>query len=64
MLPERPAAADLVLPQARLRFVNAQRGSRAQRRAEMLGRQALLVDAVAGFVQDAEEGLVEVTRTL
>src|SRR5579871_212524 len=38
MLPKRPAAAHLVLPEARLRFVNAQGCRRAQRRAEMLSR--------------------------
>src|SRR5262249_30531283 len=55
VLPERPAAADLVLPQPRLRLMNAERGVTAQRRAEVLGVQSLLVHAVAGLVQDAEE---------
>ncbi len=62
MLPEGPAPADLVLPEARLRLVDAQRASTAQGVAELLTRQALLVDTVAGLVQDAEEGLVEVAR--
>src|SRR5262249_52995213 len=50
----------LIFPQARLRFVDAQRGRRAERRAEMLRRQVLFVDAVAGFMQHAKERFVEV----
>src|SRR5205814_1980113 len=64
MLPERPAAADLVLPQPRLRLVDAQRRGRAERGAGVLGRQVLLVETVPGFVQDAEEGLVEEPRVV
>ena len=59
MLPEGPAAAHEVLPQPRLRFVNAQRNGLAQRHAETVRRQALFVDAVARLVQDAEEGRIE-----
>src|SRR5262249_28759991 len=62
VLPERPAASDLILPQPRLRLVDAQRGGCAPWRAEVLGDQPLLVDAVAGFVQDPEERLVQMVR--
>ena len=55
MLPERAAAADQVLPHPRLRFVNAERHGLAGRQAVAVGPQALLVDAVARFVQRAEE---------
>ena len=55
MPPERAAAADGVLPQPRLRLVDPQRHERARRQAVVLGRQALIVDAVPGLVQDAEE---------
>ena len=60
VLPEGPAAADLVLPQAAtaIRECRASRGRPG--RAEVLARQTLLVDAVARLVQDAEERLVEV----
>src|SRR5262245_18454027 len=51
VLPERPAAADLVFPEPRLRFVNAERARGAERFAEMLWRQVLLVDAVPAFVE-------------
>src|SRR5262249_50382103 len=64
MLPEGTTAASLVLPQARLRFVDAQRGEAAQRRAVVSGIEALLVDGVAGLVQDAEKRLVEETRVV
>src|SRR5581483_9229733 len=42
--------------------MDAQRDGAAHGRAEMLGVEALVVDAVAGLVQDAEEALVEETR--
>ena len=57
--PERPAAADQILPHPRLRLVNAQRDEFAQRQPEMLDRQALIVDAVARFVQNAEKRRIE-----
>src|SRR5581483_4551012 len=59
MLPERPAAADEILPHPRLRLVDAERHRIAQRRAEMLVGQSLIVDAVARLVQNAEKGVVE-----
>ncbi len=59
MPPERPAAAHQVLPHPRLRFVDAERNGLAQRQAELIGRQALLVNAVPRLVQRAEEGRVE-----
>ena len=64
MLPEGPASADEVLPHPRLRFVNAQGNSLAQRHAETVRRQTLLVDAVARLVQDAEKGRVEESRVV
>ena len=64
VLPERPAAADLVLPQARLRLVNPERAKRAQGRTEMFGGQSLVVDAVAGFMKHAEKCLVEEARVV
>src|SRR5207248_3031591 len=64
VLPERPAAADLVLPQPRLRFVDAERARIAERRAEVLGRQVLLVQGVAGLVEHAEERLGEEPRVV
>ena len=62
VLPERPAAADLVLPQPRLRLVDAERTGGAERRAEVFGGEALFVDAVARFVEDAEKSLVELAE--
>jgi hypothetical protein len=60
VLPKGRAASDVVLPQARLRFVNGQRDGRAVGRAEILHGQPLLVHAVAGFVQNAVERLDEI----
>ena len=62
MFPEGPAAADLVFPEARLRFVNAQRDGAAQGKAELGGVESLVVDAVARLVEDAKEALVEFAR--
>ena len=62
MLPKSDASAYLIFPEPRLRFMNAERDRAAQRGAEVLGIQALIVDAVARFVKDAEEGFVEVAR--
>ena len=59
MPPECPAAAHQIFPHPRLRFVDAQRNGLAERHAESIGRQPLLVDAVTRLVQDAEEGRVE-----
>src|SRR5262245_1491789 len=64
MFPERAAAADLVFPQPRLRFVNAERGGAAERLAEMAVIQPLIVDAVSRLVQGPEERLVEVPRVV
>ena len=64
VVPERPAAADLVLPQPRLRLVDAERARDAERRAEVVGRKVLLVERVAGLVQHAEERLVEEPRVV
>ena len=51
VLPERNAAAHMVLPEARLRFVNAHRAGAPQRRAMMLNLQALIVESMTSFVQ-------------
>ena len=63
-LPERARAADHVLPEARLRLVQAERGGGAAERALDLARQALLVEAVAGLVQHREEAGEEVVLAL
>ena len=55
MLPKRPAAADEVFPHPRLRLVDAERHRLAGRQAELVGPQALLVDAVPRFVHRAEQ---------
>src|SRR5580698_5437300 len=60
VFPERLAPTDVILPQARLGFVDAQGHRRAQRRAEMLCRQPLLIQAVPGFMQNPIERLREV----
>src|SRR5262245_29798544 len=60
MLPERPASSDLVLPHPRLRLVNAQRACRANRRAELLRIETLLVNSMSGFMQNAEQSFIEV----
>ncbi len=61
VLPEWPAATDLILPEPRLRFMDAERTETAERRAELLGIEPLLVNAVPRFVEDAEERFVEET---
>ena len=53
-------AADEVFPEAGLGFVNAERNRFAERRAPVIGGEALRVEGVAGFVKDAEEGVAEV----
>src|SRR5262249_44338342 len=60
--PERPATADLVLPEPGLGFVHAEGAVTAARLAEPVCRQILLVQAVAGLVQDAEERLGKEAR--
>jgi len=57
--PERAAAPDLVLPQARLRLVDAERHRLTGRRPLVRRRQALLVQAVPPFVHQSEEGGIE-----
>src|SRR5439155_19990160 len=54
------APSDMIFPQPRLGFVDTQRSGTAQRCAVVFGRQALLVKAVAGFVENAKEGLCEI----
>ena len=63
-LPERVRAADHVLPEARLRLVQAERGRVAAERALDRAREALLVEAVARLVQDGEESREEVVLVL
>ena len=55
LLPEGAGAADMVFPEARLRFVNAERDRGAGRQAVVVFGQALVVEPVAGLVHDAEE---------
>src|SRR4029079_16700275 len=59
MLPERPAAADEILPHSRLRLVDAERQVIAGRQAELIGPQPRIVNAVPRLVQDAEKRGVE-----
>ncbi len=58
--PEGAAAADVVFPEAGLRFVNAEGDGLAGGKVEVRGGEALFVEAVAGFVHHAEEGRGEV----
>ena len=53
--PERARAADLVLPQAALRLVDAERDAGVERRAMQRRVDLLLVEAVADLVQDGED---------
>src|SRR5690606_28270010 len=62
MPPERLAATDFVLPQARLRLVDAQRNRFPHRRAVVLGIQPLFVKPMARFVQRAEKRIAELVR--
>ncbi len=55
-LPEWARAADDILPEAGLRFVNAQRAGLTRWVAEFPGVEPLLVDAVSRLVHGAEEG--------
>ena len=57
VFPERRAAADMVFPEARLRFVNPERNGAAQRRAVVFREQPLFIQAVAGLVHHAVERL-------
>ena len=60
--PERPAPSHGVLPEPRLRLVDAERDRLAHRGAVVLGIEALFVECVARLVEDAEEGVVEVAN--
>src|SRR3954469_2169512 len=64
MLPERPGPADLVFPEPGLRLVDAEGCGRAERGAEPFGGQILLVEAVAGLVEDPEKRFVEEARVV
>ena len=59
VLPETAAATDEVFPHARLRFVDAERDGFAGGEAVGVFGEALIVDAVARFVEDAEEAAGE-----
>src|SRR5688500_18301458 len=56
MFPEAQAPAHHVLPQPRLRLVQAHRRSRSQRRSVVLLGEALLEQTVAPFMNGAEDG--------
>ena len=60
VLPETAAAADQIFPHPRLRFVDAERDGFAGGETVAFFGQALVVDAVARFVQDAEEAAGEI----
>lgn len=52
--PERAGAADVVFPQAGLRFVNAKRDSLTRGEVKVVGGKTLLVETMAGFVHYSE----------
>jgi hypothetical protein len=58
--PERTRAADTVFPEAGLGFVNAEGGGLAEGRAELGFWKTLVVETVAGLVEDPVEGDHEV----
>ena len=58
--PEGAAAADVVFPESGLGFVDAEGDGLTGGEVEVGGGEALFVEAVAGFVHDAEEGGGEV----
>src|SRR5207253_1456259 len=64
VIPEGPAAADLVFPEPRLRFMDAKRRRRSGGRAKVFRIESLLVDAVPRLVQDAEECIVEMAGVI
>ena len=59
MAPERAAATDQVLPQARLRLVDAGGGAAVERCSRDVAAHALLVHGVARLVDGPEQALVE-----
>ena len=58
--PEGATTADVVFPESGLGFVNAEGDGLTGGEVEVGGGEALFVEAVAGFVHDAEEGGGEV----
>ena len=62
MLPEATTAPDHVFPQPRLALVHACRRPVAQRSAVERGGDALLVERMAGLVDDREQRIADVVR--
>ncbi|OPZ17663.1 MAG: hypothetical protein BWZ10_01160 [candidate division BRC1 bacterium ADurb.BinA364] len=60
--PERAAAPDLILPEPRLRFVQAERGGLGQRSVKVFGAPPLFIQAVAPFVNRGKEARSQVVR--
>src|SRR4029450_7096821 len=60
MLPRAARAADGIFPQSALRFMDAERGRFAQRRATVLVGQPLVIEGVADFMQGAEHTFAEI----
>ena len=60
LFPEGAGAADVVFPEAGLGFVNAEGHGVAGGKVGLVGGEALFVESVACFVEDAEEGGGEV----
>jgi hypothetical protein len=58
--PEGSGATDAIFPEAGLGFVNAEGGGLAKGRAELGFRETLVVETVAGLVEDPVEGDHEV----
>ena len=53
--PKAAAATDVVLPEARLRFVHTERDGIADRLASPILRQTLLVESVPSLVEHPEK---------
>ena len=60
--PERGAAADVILPEPRLRLVHAHARRVGEQRAVQLARQPLVVERVAAFVQRREDRPQRIVR--
>src|SRR5205085_615835 len=62
MPPEAKTPSDIILPQARLRFMDTERHSVTHRRAIMLGLQSLVVQSVSDLVHQRKKSASEILR--
>src|SRR5690349_16769989 len=60
VLPKSRAAPDMIFPQPRLGLVDPERNGPAQRGTVMFRPEPLLVETVAGLVQNSIKGLCEI----